>query len=226
MSDRPDEAVSISVTENGPYMVEGAVEIRDALGETVSEEGKAFLCRCGRSSNKPFCDGTHKKVGFDGTETADKGPIADRRDAYEGEEVTILDDRSVCAHAGECTDGLPAVWKLGVEPWIDPNAAPADEIRAVIGRCPSGALGYAEPGSGEAAEEKPMSPAVKALVDGPYRVRGGIPVRSADGEAYEVRGRQTLCRCGGSSNKPFCDGNHWKGFKDPDEASRGPAGNE
>jgi CDGSH-type Zn-finger protein len=218
MSQEAGGGLSISVTENGPYMVEGAVEIQDALGETVSNDGKAFLCRCGRSSNKPFCDGTHKKVGFDGAETADKGPIADRRDAYEAEEVTILDDRSVCAHAGECTDGLPAVWTLGVEPWIDQNAAPADQVKAVIGRCPSGALSYAEPGSAEPSEGT-LSPAIEASVNGPYHVGGGIPVRSADGEAYEVRGRQTLCRCGGSSNKPFCDGTHWKGFKDPEDGS-------
>jgi CDGSH-type Zn-finger protein len=218
MSGQAGTAVTITVTDNGPYMVEGAVEVRNALGETVSEGGKVFLCRCGRSSNKPLCDGTHNKVGFDGAETADHGPIADRRDAYEADAVTILDDRSVCAHAGECTDGLPAVWKLGTEPWIDQNAAPADEIEAVIRRCPSGALSYAEPGSAEAVEET-ASPAVKASVNGPYHVRGGIPVRSAGGEAYEVRSRQTLCRCGGSSNKPFCDGTHWKGFKDPEDAS-------
>jgi len=214
MSD--DGAVSINVMENGPYVLEGAVEVRDARGEAVSEGDKAFLCRCGRSSNKPFCDGTHNKVDFDGTETADRGPISERRDAYEAAEVTILDDRSVCAHIGECTDGLPAVWKLGVEPWIDQNAAPANEIKATVKKCPSGALAYAEPGSSETVEEQ-MSPAVKASVNGPYFVRGGIPVMGSDGQAYEVRNRQALCRCGGSSNKPFCDGTHWKGFKDPEE---------
>ena len=151
------------------------------------------LCRCGRSSNKPFCDGTHKTVGFDGTETADAGPIADRRDAYEAAEVTIYDDRSVCAHAGACTDGLPAVWKLGTEPWIDQNAASADEIKATIAKCPSGALTSSEPGG--AVVEQPLSPAVKAGVNGPYQVRGGIPVTSSGGETYEVRNRQTLCRC-------------------------------
>lgn len=214
-----DEAngTGISVMENGPYVVEGGVEIRSAVGETSQEE-KAFLCRCGRSSNKPFCDGTHNKVDFDGTETADHNAIADRRDAYEAAEVTILDDRSVCAHAGECTDGLPAVWKLGTEPWIDQNAATADEIKATIRECPSGALTYVEPGSAETVEET-MSPAIKASVNGPYHLRGGIPVSSSSGAAYEVRARQTLCRCGGSSNKPFCDGTHWKGFKDPEEAA-------
>jgi CDGSH-type Zn-finger protein len=217
MSDEAAAGISIRVRENGPYLLEGVVEVRDAKGETVSHDGTTALCRCGRSPNKPFCDGTHKRVGFDGTETADVGPIADRRDDYEAAEVTIHDDRSVCAHAGACTDGLPAVWKLGTEPWIDQNAASADEIKATIAKCPSGALTFSGPG-GEVVEQ-PLSPAVTASVDGPFHLRGGIPVTSSGGETYEVRNRQTLCRCGGSSNKPFCDGTHSKGFKDPADAA-------
>lgn len=215
-SDRQEASPSVSVTENGPYMVEGLSELIDARGEDVSKDGKVFLCRCGQSSNKPFCDGTHKKVGFDGSETADRGPIAGRQDSYEAEEVTILDDRGVCAHAGECTDRLPSVWKLRSEPWIDPDGAPAEEIKSVVPRCPSGALQYTEPGSPEPVEQA-QSLAIHASVNGPYHLRGGIPVHSADGEPYEVRNRQTLCRCGRSSNKPFCDGTHWDGFKDPED---------
>ena len=215
MSESNDDLPVITVTGDGPYMLEGNAEIRDALGEDVSKDGKAFLCRCGHSSNKPFCDGSHKKIGFDGTETADHGPIAERRDSYGAAEVTILDDRSVCSHAGECTDRLPEVWKLREEPWIDPVGAPASQIKEVIPKCPSGALQYTEPGSDGPVEE-PMAPAVKASVDGPYMLRGGIEVRSADGTPYEVRNRQTLCRCGLSSNKPFCDGSHWDNFKDPE----------
>ncbi len=215
MSDSPGGPLKISVTKNGPYMVEGGVRIQDASGGDASKDGKAFLCRCGHSSNKPFCDGTHNKIDFDGTETADHGPIAERQDSYEAESVTILDDRSVCSHAGECTDRLPSVWKLRQEPWIDPEGAPAEEIESVIPKCPSGALQYTEPGSSEPVEQN-LSPMIEAAVHGPFMVRGGIPVHSADGEAYEVRNRQTLCRCGLSSNKPFCDGSHWDNFKDPE----------
>ncbi|MBW8059757.1 MAG: hypothetical protein FVQ78_05365 [Solirubrobacterales bacterium] len=206
----------VIVTENGPYQVEGSIEIRTPAGEVVSANEGAFLCRCGQSSNKPFCDGTHAKVGFEGTVSADHGPIAERRDAYEGRGITIYDDRSVCAHAGECTNGLPSVWKLDAEPWIDAGGAGADQIAEVIPRCPSGALAYALEGArpGETVEAK-LSPAIMASKDGPYHVRGGIEVRSSDGSAYEPRNRQTLCRCGGSKNKPFCDGTHYQiGFKD------------
>ncbi len=203
------------MTEDGPYKVEGAVEVVGADGEVVSSEGKVFLCRCGGSQNKPFCDGTHKKIGFSGAEVADRGPIAARRAAYEGDGITIYDDRSVCAHAGNCTDGLPSVWKLREEPWIDARGAGSTEIAAVVGTCPSGALTYARGGDPEPVEQA-LAPAIRASVDGPYHVRGAIPVRSADGTPYEVRNRQALCRCGRSKNKPFCDGTHWhEGFKDP-----------
>ena len=117
MSRRSDE-IRVQVTERGPYLVTRGIEVRNAAGEVVARGG-AFLCRCGGSQNKPFCDGTHKKIGFTGEETADHGAIADRRDSYAGEAIAIYDDRSVCAHAGECTDGLPAVWRMGIEPWID-----------------------------------------------------------------------------------------------------------
>jgi CDGSH-type Zn-finger protein/ferredoxin len=216
MSEQGKSRPTIHVTENGPYMVEGVSEVRDARGESRAVEGKAFLCRCGRSSNKPFCDGTHNKVGFDGTETADAGPIAERREGYEADEVTILDDRSVCAHAGACTDGLPTVFKLGEEPWIEPDGAPAAAVEETVRGCPSGALAYTEPGADGPVEES-LDPGIKAAVDGPYWLRGGIQVISVGGEPYEIRNRQTLCRCGGSGNKPFCDGTHWKGFKDPAE---------
>jgi len=205
----------ISVTEDGPYVMEGRVEIVSAEGNVVSTEGKGFLCRCGGSQNKPFCDGTHKKNGFSGTESADRGPISERRDAYAGNGITIYDDRSVCAHSAECTDRLPSVWKLETEPWIDPEGAGADPIAAAVRRCPSGALTYAL-GDDPATVEEDLEPGVRASKDGPYHVRGGIQVTSSEGGDYEPRNRQTLCRCGASKNKPFCDGTHWHiGFKDP-----------
>lgn len=59
-------------------------------------------------------------------------------------------------------------------------------------------------------------PSITPIVDGPYRVRGAVGVVGADGRAYEARERQTLCRCGQSRTKPFCDGSHWyAGFRDP-----------
>ena len=217
MSDSPDPVAvgQIVPTSNGPYMVTGGVSVTTASGQQPEPRERVMLCRCGQSSNKPFCDGTHGRVGFDGTLVADHEPMSARRDVYEGDGITIYDDRRRCAHAGFCTDGLPQVWKLGEEPWINPTGATREEIIEVIRRCPSGALTYALPGDPAPVEEQ-MTPEIVATPNGPYRIRGGIPVVSPDGAPYEVRMRQTLCRCGQSKNKPFCDGTHWYvGFKDP-----------
>lgn len=208
----------IRVTHDGPYRIEGRITVTDASGSVVCEEGTRYLCRCGGSRNKPLCDGTHGKNGFKGTENADHGRIEDRREAYPGRGVTIYDDRSRCAHIGRCTDGLPTVFRLGQEPWIEATAASAEKIASVVRRCPSGALAYALGEDPEPIEEE-ADPEIIALPDASLQVRGGIRLISAEGEPYEVRARQTLCRCGHSENKPFCDGTHWYvGFRDPVEA--------
>lgn len=210
-----DPRLTISVTENGPYMFEGALELHDAQGNVVDAPERVFLCRCGGSSNKPFCDGTHARIGFDGTETADHGPIEVREDDYMGAGFTISDDRTVCAHAGFCTDNLAAVFKLGEEPWIDADAAEMAAIVEQVNRCPSGALSVAV-GESTNPVEPDLPERVQPVPDGPYRLTGGVQVLGADGTPYEIRNRQTLCRCGGSPNKPFCNGTHWHiDFKAP-----------
>lgn len=202
----------ISVLTGGPYRVEGGVPLRDHQGGEIETPPAYSLCRCGGSNNKPFCDGTHKSNNFNGQEFASKDTVADRAEKCAGATVTIHDDRSRCAHAGVCTDNLPKVFKLGVEPWIDPNGAPADEIMKVVSACPSGALSYSLESSTELIES-PDGPSITVAKDAPYAVRG-VSVVAGDGAAYDTRERQTLCRCGGSRNKPFCDGSHWyMGFK-------------
>jgi CDGSH-type Zn-finger protein/truncated hemoglobin YjbI len=198
----------IRVTENGPYRVEGEASIRDTEGNELRSEGVWHLCRCGGSRNKPFCDSTHGLKGWTGPESASHDAIAGRRDTYAADGVTVFDDRSRCAHFGQCTDRLPRVFRAAEEPFVDPAGAPAEQIIDVVRGCPSGAL--ATP------TEEHEPPSITPIADGPYRVRGRIQVIGADGEPYEVRERQTLCRCGQSGNKPFCDGSHWfAGFRDP-----------
>ncbi len=202
----------ITVTNGGPYMVEDGIPIYDHEGNPIAATGVYYMCRCGGSSNKPFCDGTHNKNNFNGQEFASKDTAAERRETYVGDGVTIYDDRSRCAHAGNCTDNLASVFKLGIEPWIDAKGASVADIIKVIKTCPSGALSYSTNENGE-TEEDEQRPKVTVAVDAPYHTRG-VEVISGDGEAYDVRERQTLCRCGGSRNKPFCDGTHWYiGFK-------------
>jgi CDGSH-type Zn-finger protein len=163
------------------------------------------LCRCGGSANKPFCDGTHKKIGF--VSAPLEGRVADTRDNYEGETITIHDNRGLCAHAGRCTDGLAAVFRLKQEPWIDPAGAPVDAIIETIQACPSGALSYSVNGVEHRDQKRP--PAIFVSPNGPYEVTGGpelVDVPRGEGASTE---HFTLCRCGASKNKPFCDGSHW-----------------
>jgi 3-phenylpropionate/trans-cinnamate dioxygenase ferredoxin subunit len=62
--------VKIEVRKNGPYVVTGPVELKDADGNSYPVENRMALCRCGASTEKPFCDGTHSKVGFQAAEKA------------------------------------------------------------------------------------------------------------------------------------------------------------
>ncbi|WP_232661926.1 CDGSH iron-sulfur domain-containing protein [Pseudonocardia sp. TRM90224] len=205
----------ITVTEHGPYRVEGDVTIKGATGRVLRTEGTSHLCRCGGSRNKPFCDVTHGMKGFDGTEAAPHSSIAQRWDTYPAGEVTVHDDRTVCAHFGQCTTRLPAVFRADAEPFVDTAAGSPEKISDVVAGCPSGALSFVT-GTDPAPTEIDHEPSITPIVDGPYRVEGGVEVVSATGEPYERRARQTLCRCGRSRNKPFCDGSHWyAGFQDP-----------
>jgi len=201
---------SITTVEDGPCIVTGLKKLTNKNGEIKTEETMA-LCRCGASANKPFCDGSHKSSGFSSKKSADR--LEDKRDTYSGVNITIHDNRSICAHAGYCTDGLAAVFRMKQKPWINPNAATVDEIISTIEKCPSGALSYSI--NGIERKQQAREPSIHIAPNGPYIVSGGpdfVKVPACQG-ASKVQ--FALCRCGGSSNKPFCDGSHWSnGFTD------------
>ncbi|MFQ5913748.1 MAG: CDGSH iron-sulfur domain-containing protein [Nitrospinota bacterium] len=213
-SPNPETQPQISISPNGPYVVEGSVPLQNARGGEIESRQTYALCRCGRSAEKPFCDGAHAKVGFSGENAAGRGPIEGRRVAYKGNGITVHDDRSICSHAGVCTDDLPSVFRMGQEPWCDPRAGEVEKIIDVVKRCPSGALSYGVGDSMETVEEE-ADPMISVSKDGPYEVVGRLELQPPDGSPYETRARYTLCRCGASKNKPYCDGTHWRiGFKD------------
>lgn len=63
---QPESAsTSVDIAKNGPYIVKGNFEIKDSMGNVLEKKTVAALCRCGASANKPFCDGSHTKIGFD-----------------------------------------------------------------------------------------------------------------------------------------------------------------
>lgn len=210
-SDGTGNNPTIECKGNGPYIAKGLDELTGPAGAGFPAKPVMALCRCGASANKPFCDGTHTKIGFSGARLSDGS--ADRRDTYTGKAITIYDNRGLCAHAGVCTDRLAAVWRMGEEPWIYPDGASAEAIIEVIQACPSGALSYSIGGEEAAAPDR--GPAIAIAKDGPYHVTGNVELVGVAGSEGVSRERYTLCRCGASKNKPFCDGSHWDaGFKD------------
>ena len=211
----------IFVTADGPYFVRGVpvrrmVIVADEQGESVgwADEGlvadeDTVLCRCGASSAKPHCDGSHAHVGFKGTETADRSSYEDSATVLPGHGIHLTDDPSLCAEARHChTHG--AIWHE-----IDQTGdrITRERVVAQTQMCPSGRYVAHDDASGRTLEPS-LTPSVALVEDpvkscsGPLWLRGGVPVESADGSTYEIRNRVTLCRCGASGNKPFCDGSH------------------
>jgi CDGSH-type Zn-finger protein len=208
----------IACLPNGPYYLLNDMEpavvpnLQRASGAACATVRGVALCRCGGSQNKPFCDGTHGKMGFRDDNRAD--PAKDKRIAYAGKGITIFDNRALCAHAAHCTDELASVFRQRREPWIDPDGAPVRDIIAVIGKCPSGALSCAIDGVEVVPPQRP--PMVTVADNGPYRITGGIELTGAKQGEGASSEHYTLCRCGASKNKPFCDGSHWQAaFRDP-----------
>jgi len=215
----------VQITKNGPYVVSGNVPLSRQIlicntkGEAVGwREGEKYpvqetyvLCRCGGSYNKPFCDGSHLSNHFDGTETASRVPYLRRAGWTEGPDIRLSDAPGFCSHARFCVRGR-GIWE-NVEQSADPEKQKIAIEEAA--NCHSGRLVIWDRKTGEAIE--PAFGKSIGLVEGPgdrmegpLWVRGGIPEISSDGFIYEVRNRVTLCRCGKSCNKPFCDGSHMR----------------
>ena len=215
--------MKIVVSKDGPYVVSGKVPLsvqtiqsnQDGLswewseGRSFDVEAEYALCRCGQSKNKPFCDESHLRVGFDGTETASRQPYARQAETLDGPSLALSDAEELCAFARFCDPG-GKIWALVPES-DDPEARKL-AIRESM-RCPGGRLVLRDKQTGELLEPR-LAPSIGLVEDpaipcsGPLWVRGGIRVESETGTPYEVRNRVALCRCGASVNKPFCNGSH------------------
>jgi len=213
----------LRITRDGPILVTGGLPlyreaiVADGEGNPLEwkkveelEAGESYaLCRCGASKNKPFCDGSHLSVGFDGSETARRVPYSEMAELYSGPGVDLTDAMELCAVARFC-HRAGGTWQL-----VSESQDPEKKRIAIeeAGNCPSGRLVAWDKETGEAIEPD-FEPSVSVTEDplsgssGPVWVKGGVRVESADGHVYERRNRVTLCRCGHSSNKPFCNGSH------------------
>ena len=215
----------IQVTRNGPYMVTGNIPLYrmiikcDGATRVPSEwifasklktQQTYALCRCGQSSSKPYCDGTHFKVKFDGAENSDNTPFEQMSKQIDGPELTLKDAEILCASARFCHRGGD-IWDQ--IPKTENSKIKENCIRNESD-CPSGRLVVIDKTTGKPIEPK-LNQVIGLIedpaigVDGPLWVRGRIPIYSADGKLYETRNRVTLCRCGKSTNKPFCDSSHY-----------------
>jgi len=174
------------------------------------EQGKDYYwCACGKSKSQPFCDGSHGCGRTDLTETARQKPCPGGAEWFEGPFLDLADCTPLCASAKFC-DRAGGIWNLTVRP-----DSPESESTAITeaGNCPSGRLVLRNTGNDDAIE--PHFEHSVGLIEypehagrGPVWVRGRIPVISAEGKRYALRNRVTLCRCGRSNNKPFCDSSH------------------
>jgi CDGSH-type Zn-finger protein len=226
-----DNKQKIAITKDGPYIVSGNIPLDKEFIETGKDGipthwgmGQKFplketysLCRCGKSKNMPFCDGAHVKAGFKGTETAGHKTFAEMNDPTIGPDLIMDDAASFCAAALFCHRG--DAWTMA-EKSDDASSKKIAIEDAFL--CPSGRI-VAKEKNGTVLEpnlEKSISIVEDTahMVSGPLWVKGGIQVIGSDGQPYEIRNRVTLCRCGKSMNKPFCDGTHCGiNFNDGDE---------
>jgi CDGSH-type Zn-finger protein len=221
---KPKDSVRVVVSKHGPYLVTGKIPLSKQTIATDAEGGSEkwveseplpvqesyALCRCGQSQTKPFCDGSHTKIGFDGSETASREPYLEQAEVLDGPSLRLTDAQALCAFGRFC-DPHGQVWSQVEQTDDDPRLR--QTFVRQVGHCPAGRLVAWDKATGKALE--PKLPLSIGLVEdppqecsGPLWLRGGIPVVAADGFEYEVRNRVTLCRCGQSQNKPFCDGTH------------------
>jgi uncharacterized Fe-S cluster protein YjdI len=125
---------------------------------------------------------------------------------YATEEIVVEWEPRLCYHSRNCVQSLPQVFDETRRPWVKVDAASAGEVEAAVARCPSGALRSRRLAGQMAGRQTP--PQVQASENGPLLVSGGVRVVDAEGNVLFEGERAALCRCGGSGNKPFCDGTH------------------
>lgn len=192
----PDR-IDITIFENGPYKVSGASRVQ-YCGEAVKADGDLFICRCGESRNAPFCDGSHRAVGFD-----DTNPERRKKEVvvWEGRTVRTRFNPNTCMHVFSCKP-----LKALREAELAGDDAAAQEIMRTVQACPSGALSFESKGA-EGVADLVREVQVDIIEGGELRIQAPHDIDAPRMEGQDDV-RSTLCRCGLSKNKPWCDGRH------------------
>lgn len=205
MADTP----TISMKDDGPLLLANGPGLTDAAGVTSEPKPMMALCRCGASANKPFCDGSHGQAAF--KSAPDHSKLRNAAVTYsgtaDGVDVTISYTPVLCTHAAQCQAKAASVFNPKQKPWIQPEGGKLEEILDVMAACPSGALRVSV---GNRPEQHLTTGDVAITIekDGPYHVQN-VALEADFNGVGASHAKYSLCRCGLSKNKPFCDGTHY-----------------
>ena len=127
---------------------------------------------------------------------------------YSNGELTVVWEPGKCIHSEVCVKTLPNVYRPTEKPWIKIDEASTEDLKKQIDQCPSAALSYYMNAEGPKSESNAENIKVVVMDKGPLLVTGDLEVKGKDG-SVEMKSKTTaFCRCGASSNKPYCDGSH------------------
>ena len=195
-----DKQLKIKIIEDGPIAVSNCGSINYA-GKQIESGDTTYLCRCGRSENMPLCDGTHGSCGFSGkNERQGKEEII----VWEGNTLRTFFNKNICMHVYYCQP-----LKELRERELAGETVAADEIKQVIAKCPSGALSYQDKQDESYSEFDDVN-CIEIVEGGEVRIQSSFECDEIELQEKQAPNRLTLCRCGSSKNKPFCDGRHMK----------------
>ena len=136
--------------------------------------------------------------------------MADKIREYESQDLTVVWEAGKCIHSEKCFKGLGDVFNPNARPWINVDGAEDTRIKEQIDKCPSGALSYKIKSTDANDSEIVDEQIVEVTKNGPLMVYGNIKVKNSDGSETSKNRVTAFCRCGASSNKPYCDGTHKK----------------
>ena len=175
----------------------------DHQAQSIPVTGNLFLCRCGQSKKQPYCDGTHKKVGFSDQKEIEQEIIQQ----YDGLEISVTFNRSICSGAARCVEEYGHIYDSSSSTnWIFPNSGTIEEIIKSVHNCPTGALSYKI--NDKRVFEEYGKVSLQIVEKGPLNVKGCVDLGSVKFSKYANKQKFALCRCGASKNKPFCDYSH------------------